>query len=57
MAKYCPVKDGYVLYLDCLECDDKECENDNKVGCHLSPKGDKQFQENNKDLSIGKCDN
>ena len=25
MAKYCPEKDGLVLYLDCLECDTKSC--------------------------------
>jgi len=26
MARYCPVKDGPALYLDCLECDERECE-------------------------------
>ena len=25
MAKYCLVKQGYVLYLDCMECEEKEC--------------------------------
>ena len=27
MAKYCPIKNGPALYLECLECDDKVCEN------------------------------
>lgn len=27
MAKYCPILDRKVVYLDCLECDDKQCEN------------------------------
>lgn len=26
MARYCPVKDGPALYLDCRECEEKECE-------------------------------
>lgn len=25
MAKYCPAKNGTVLYLDCLECEEKIC--------------------------------
>lgn len=28
MAKYCPITNSYVLYLDCLECEEKECENE-----------------------------
>ena len=24
MARYCPLKDGPALYLDCKECDDKD---------------------------------
>ena len=27
MAKMCPVTGEYVLYMTCLECDDKECKN------------------------------
>ena len=27
MAKTCPVTGDIVLYLDCLECEDKECKN------------------------------
>jgi hypothetical protein len=28
MAKKCPITNEYVLYVDCLECDDKyECQN------------------------------
>lgn len=27
MAKICPVTKKYVLYLDCLECEEKECMN------------------------------
>lgn len=26
MAKYCPILKRKVVYLDCLECDTKECE-------------------------------
>lgn len=26
MAKICPETNSYVLYLDCLECEDKVCE-------------------------------
>ena len=26
MAKYCPVSKTKVLYLECLECDEHECE-------------------------------
>ena len=26
MRKWCPEKQGYALYLDCLECDDYVCE-------------------------------
>ena len=29
MAKLCPITNSYVLYLDCLECDEKDCE---KIG-------------------------
>lgn len=25
MAKKCPITNRYVLYLDCLECEDKSC--------------------------------
>lgn len=25
MAKYCPIINGPVLYLECLECEEKEC--------------------------------
>ena len=25
MSKYCPVSQGTVLYMDCLDCDDKQC--------------------------------
>lgn len=25
MSKYCPIYDKKVLYLDCLECEEKEC--------------------------------
>ncbi len=34
MAKICPVTDEPVLYLECLECDDKVCkkiENENNM--------------------------
>lgn len=27
MSKICPVTKDVVLYLDCLECDDKVCKN------------------------------
>ena len=26
MAKFCPILNRKVVYLDCLECDDKQCE-------------------------------
>jgi len=41
MAKYCPEKDGYVLYLDCIECETKSCEKqDNNARLVVtSPKG------------------
>lgn len=29
MAKYCPEKKGFVLYLDCIECETKECKRGN----------------------------
>lgn len=25
MAKYCPVRERNVLYLDCLECEEQDC--------------------------------
>ena len=31
MAKDCPVYKRKVLYLDCLECDDRRCENTDNV--------------------------
>lgn len=30
MAKVCPITNAYVLYLDCLECDDKVCRKERK---------------------------
>ena len=30
MAKWCPITGEKVLYLECLECDDKICKNLNK---------------------------
>lgn len=27
MAKFCPILNRKVVYLDCLECDDKQCKN------------------------------
>lgn len=27
MSKYCPILKRKVIYLDCLECEDKLCEN------------------------------
>lgn len=29
MSKYCPVSQGTVLYMDCLDCDDKQCKKHN----------------------------
>lgn len=29
MAKYCPILKRNVVYLDCLECEDKLCEKEN----------------------------
>lgn len=26
MSKYCPILKRKVIYLDCLECEDKQCE-------------------------------
>ena len=32
MSKYCPLLERNVVYLDCLECEDKICENcNNKI--------------------------
>ena len=31
MAKYCPLRNGPVLYLDCLECEDKVCKEKDKA--------------------------
>lgn len=31
MSKICPINNSIVLYLDCLECDDKICRQPNKV--------------------------
>lgn len=28
MGKYCPIKDGPALYLECLECEEKNCKNE-----------------------------
>lgn len=28
MAKICPITNSPVLYLDCLECENKECESE-----------------------------
>lgn len=25
MSKYCPIINGKVVYLECLECEDKKC--------------------------------
>lgn len=30
MAVYCPVKNGPALYMDCLECEDKQCRKKDK---------------------------
>lgn len=30
MAKYCPLKEGPALYLDCMECEEKACLNQEK---------------------------
>jgi ribosomal protein L33 len=45
MAKYCPVCKGPVLYLQCLECDDKEC---------LRETFKKNEKQNEKQLDINK---
>lgn len=29
MAKFCPVQNRKVLYLECLECEQKECRKEN----------------------------
>ena len=26
MSKYCPILKRKIIYLDCLECEDKQCE-------------------------------
>ena len=31
MSKICPINNSIVLYLDCLECDDKICKQQHKV--------------------------
>lgn len=31
MSKICPINNSIVLYLDCLECDDKICKKQHKV--------------------------
>lgn len=39
MSKYCPVLKRKVVYLDCLECEEKPCENDknNKKVSEIHP--------------------
>ena len=36
MARYCPMKQGPALYLDCKECDERECEKET-VGSSTVP--------------------
>lgn len=31
MAKYCPEKQGYALYLDCKECEERTCEKSDRA--------------------------
>lgn len=43
MAKYCPIRERKVLYLDCVECEEKECNQIlypamNKISTQLSQK-------------------
>lgn len=45
MAKICPVKNGPVLYLDCLECDDKVCLSNNSI----MPKTEKEGKNDERD--------
>ena len=42
MAKWCPITGEKVLYLECLECDDKICKN---------PKQEKQTDESKEPVS------
>lgn len=44
MAKICPVNGDKVLYLDCLECDDKICKN-HKGGNNRGKKEQKEKEE------------
>ena len=30
MSKFCPITKSYVVYLECLDCDEKLCENNKK---------------------------
>ena len=34
MSKFCPILNRKVVYLDCLECDDKQCENQKTKNTH-----------------------
>lgn len=47
MAKFCPIRNAKVVYLECLECEEKECQkfkkhvsNDSSVDTQVVQKGD-----------------
>lgn len=47
MAKICPVTNDKVLYLDCLECDDKICLKPDKAEYDHSDVSDDRMTKNN----------
>lgn len=44
MAKFCPITNDMVLYLDCLECETKECKRNIRT-----KKDDKSINEDKED--------
>lgn len=44
MSRICPVNHSKVLYLDCLECDDKICRQNNKIKSEASGESKKVFE-------------
>ena len=50
MARYCPLRDGPELYLDCKECDEKVCEQTTTqtVKAKTDTKDEKHQQEESK---------
>ena len=46
MSKYCPIVGHTVVYLDCLECEERVCEKRNISAVTIPPKNEKPVEVN-----------